>query len=194
MSIYQESAPIPLPTSKSGGESTPSTSTVLPAAGPSRKPQPRPRPRRKGVTAGHSCAVVTVDAHDSAITIPAPASPLPEQAIPRLPQPTPRNTEATEINHTTVGIDMEQNPPGSSADSQSESRTNVLTREGKRKAAGKSEIATSSKKLRRMQTNGSPLLTGVGTSTESVSAVDTKANTELVKLRRGRSAARIQSG
>jgi len=201
VSISQESAPIPLPATKSDGGSTPSTSTILPAAGPSPKPQPRPRPRpqQKGTTAGHSYAGVIVEVHNPAITSPAPASPLPEggiqEAVSRLPQPrsqksAPRNIETTEANHTSIIIDLEQNPLGSSADSQSESRTDVLTREGKRKTAGKSEAAESSKKMRRTQVNGSPHLTGVGTATESAKAIDTKANTEVVKLRRGRSAAK----
>jgi hypothetical protein len=122
MSISQESAPVPLPAAKTSGSSTPSTSTVVPAAEPNIKRQPRPRPRQKGTTVGRSCAVVTVEAHNSTITTPARASSLPEggtqEAVSRLPQP----------NHTTVGVDLEQNPPGPSADSQSESTTDALTR------------------------------------------------------------------
>ena len=206
--ISQESIPPP-PAKADGGFAQ---SSVVPVVGPIPKPQPRPRPRQKGTAAEHSSAVekgVTAGAHESAIATPgSTSSAQPEgrmRAVSQLSQPNSRkmasqNIEiAAETNHTNVSIGLDQNLFGPSADSLSVSMAGTLTRASKRKVVGKPEAAGSSKKMRRTRSQkllltagGSPIQTGVDAAAESATGVDdTKANTEVVKPRRGRSAAKV---
>jgi hypothetical protein len=196
MSISLESPSIPLPAMNSNEGSA---SSVVPAAGPIPKPQPRPRPRKKGTATEHSCpgeVGVTVEAHDSTIATSASTS---AQGGVRAVSPrniASKNIETAETNHTTKGVALEQHLPGPSADLPP--RAGSLKGESKRKAMGIPEATGSSKKMRAtrseakaLTTEKSSIQTRMDTTAESVTAaIDTKANPEI-KLRRGRSAAKI---